>query len=582
MTVWCLIPARGGSRGLPGKNLARVGGLSLVGRAVYAARCFAIDAAPTTVRIMVDTDDPAIADEGRAFGAEVPFLRDAALAGDRTGTVETVLGFFDRLGEGTDEDAVILLQPTSPLRTADDIAAVWHAASRPGIESAAAVIPTAQPLDLALDRHADGTLTWRDGDASDGRRRQDITPTMHLSGAVYSTRLGALRRTRQFVVSGATIGVPLDPHRSVDIDTADDLALAAALARAATPPPMVLAGRALHAGHPVFIIAEAGVNHDGDVKIAHALIDAAADAGADAVKFQTFDPALLVSADAPAAAYQREATGQQEQRAMLDALTLPTGAWAALAAHARRRKIIFLSTPFDTASADLLDQIGVDAFKVPSGELTNLPFIRDLARRGKPMLVSTGMSTMAEVAEALLAIRAAGNPPVMLFHCVSAYPAPVVDCNLAVIPALASAFNIPTGWSDHTPDATACLAAAALGAVILEKHLTLDCTRSGPDHAASLEPHHFAMLVSQVHTVRAAIGDGLKRPMPSEADVRRVARRSLHTARDLPAGAILTSQDLVVLRPGTGLPPATLDRLIGRRLAASLSAGTLLAEAHLG
>jgi len=186
------------------------------------------------------------------------------------------------------------------------------------------------------------------------------------------------------------------------------------------------------------------------------------------------------------------------------------------------------------------------------------------------------------VAEALLAIRAAGNPPVMLFHCVSAYPAPIVDCNLAVIPALEAAFNVPTGWSDHTPDATACLAAAALGAVILEKHLTLDCTRSGPDHAASLEPHHFAMLVSQVHTVRAAIGDGLKRPMPSESDVRRVARRSLHTARDLPAGAILTSQDLVVLRPRTGLPPATLDRLIGRRLAASLSAGTLLAEAHLG
>lgn len=573
MTCWCLIPARGGSKGLPGKNLRTVGGLSLVARAVVAARAFAIDARLPGTRIIVDTDDVAIAAEARLFGAEVPFLRDAALAGDACGTVDTVLGFLDREGSAQDDDLVILLQPTSPLRTAADIMACWQPVAEGRAAGTATVQRTTEPAELALVQGTDGCLAWQGGDDAEGRRRQDTAPTMHLTGAVYVTRVGALRATRRFVVAGTTRGIGVAPLRSVDVDTAEDLALADALARAAQPAPVTIDGRTLGAGQRTLVIAEAGVNHDGDPTIAHALIDAAADAGADAVKFQTFLPELLVAAEAPTAAYQFDRTGATDQRAMLEQLTLPPAAWPALAAHAARRGIAFLSTPFDVPSADLLDRLDVQAFKVPSGELTNLPLLRNLAARGRPLLVSTGMATMAEVAEALLAIRAAGHPPVVLLHCVSAYPAPAEACNLAAIQSLAAAFGLPVGWSDHTEDATACLAATALGAVVLEKHLTLDRTRPGPDHAASLEPAAFARLVRDVRTVEQARGDGRKRPMPCEADVRQVARRSLHAARDLPAGTVLAEDDLVLLRPAVGIAPIEAPAVYGRPLRRALQVG---------
>jgi N-acetylneuraminate synthase/N,N'-diacetyllegionaminate synthase len=581
VTTWCLVPARGGSKGLPGKNLREAGGLSLVARAVLAARQFALQAGEAQVRVVVDTDDPAIAAEAVAWGAEVPFLRDAALAGDAVGTVDTVLGFFERLPAGAPDDIVVLLQPTSPLRQADDIALVWHAVAHGGAPSAAAVAPTSERVDLALVQGSTGRLSWLAGDDADGRRRQDAVATLHLTGAAYAIRLGALRRTRRFVASGETIGVPLPEAGAVDVDTAADLALADALLRRTVAPGVMVGDRRIGPGEPCFVIAEAGVNHDGDEALARRLIDAAVEAGADAVKFQTFEPAALVAAAAPTAAYQTANTGATDQRAMLEALTLPRAAWARLAAHAAARGIRFLSTPFDPASADLLAEIGIAAFKVPSGELTNLPFLADLAARGKPMLVSTGMATMAEVAEALLTIRRHGAPPVVLFHCVSAYPAPMQDCNLAAIASLQAAFRLPTGWSDHTPDAAACVAAAALGAVVIEKHLTLDRTMPGPDHAASLEPAEFAALVRDVRAVQAALGDGQKRPMPSESDVRRVARRSLHAARDLAAGEPLAATDLVALRPGTGLTPASLRRMVGRPLARPVASGTMLEEAHL-
>lgn len=576
MTCWCLIPARGGSKGLPGKNLRTVGGLSLVARAVVAARAFAIDARLTDARVIVDTDDGAIAGEARLYGAEVPFLRDPSLAGDACGSVDTVLGFLDREGTAQDDDVVILLQPTSPLRTAADILACWQPVAEGRAVSTATVQRTTEPVELALEQAADGRLCWRAGEEAEGRRRQDTTATVHLTGAVYVTRVEALRRTRRFVVSGVTRGIGVAPLRSVDVDTADDLALADALARAAQPSPVTIGGRALGPGQRTMIIAEAGVNHDGDPTIAHALIDAAADAGADAVKFQTFLPELLVAAEAPTAAYQFDRTGATDQRTMLEQLTLPSGAWPALAAHASRRGIAFLSTPFDVPSADLLDRLDVQAFKVPSGELTNLPLLRNLASRGRPLLVSTGMATMAEVAEALLTIRAAGHPPVVLLHCVSAYPAPADACNLAAMQTLAAAFSVPVGWSDHTDDATACVAATALGAVVLEKHLTLDRSRTGPDHAASLEPGAFGRLVRDVRTVEQARGDGRKRPMPCEANVRQVARRSFHAARDLPAGTVLAEDDLVLLRPAVGIAPIEAASIYGRPLRRALQIGEVL------
>jgi N,N'-diacetyllegionaminate synthase len=333
---------------------------------------------------------------------------------------------------------------------------------------------------------------------------------------------------------------------------------------------------------PTYVIAEAGVNHDGDVEIAHRLVDAAADAGADVVKFQTFDPDALAVAGAPKAAYQHATdAGSADQREMLRGLTLPDDAWAALQLHAQDRHIDFLSTPFDEASADLLDALDVPAFKVGSGELTNLPFLAALARRGRPLLVSTGMADLAEVAAAVDVIRASGDAPVALFHCVSTYPAAPEDANLRAIETMRRAFGVPVGWSDHTLGNETAFAAVAIGATLIEKHLTMDRGRSGPDHRASLEPKAFAAMVDGIRAIEAALGSGVKAPTAAEADVAAVARRSLHWIRSLEAGTVVGDDDLAALRPGTGLPPARRWDVVGRRTARPVRAGELVRDADI-
>jgi N-acetylneuraminate synthase/N,N'-diacetyllegionaminate synthase len=342
-------------------------------------------------------------------------------------------------------------------------------------------------------------------------------------------------------------------------------------------PAVALGPRAVGGGHPCLVIAEAGVNHDGDAGLAHRLVDLAADAGADAVKFQTFAPELLVSATAAAAPYQSRRAGAERQRQMLAALVLPAGAWRELAAHAAERDLLFLSTAFDLPSAELLADLGMPALKVPSGELDHLPFLRALAGRGLPLLVSTGMATLEEVDRAVQA--AAGAPGLCLLHCVSAYPAPVAEANLRAIPALAARHGLPVGWSDHTRGATTALGAVALGAALLEKHVTLDRTLPGPDHAASADPEEFAAYVAEVRALEAALGDGRKRPTPSEEENRVPARRSLHAARDLRAGQALRPGDVVALRPATGLPPGTAAE--GLRLLRDVPGGAPLTAADV-
>ena len=259
---------------------------------------------------------------------------------------------------------------------------------------------------------------------------------------------------------------------------------------------IALTGRGLGEGYPCFVIAEAGVNHDGEPTLAHQLVDLAADAGADAVKFQIFDPVALVSLGAATAPYQARNAGESSQRALLDALTLPREEWKELARHARERDLVFLSTAFDLASLDVVLALDVPALKVPSGELTNLPFLRALAGQGLPLLVSTGMGSLDEVAAAVDAVEAA--PGIALFHCVSAYPAPPAEANLRAIATMLARFGVPTGWSDHTVGALTALGAVALGAAMLEKHITTDPGRSGPDHAASASPEAFEAYVEQV------------------------------------------------------------------------------------
>ena len=335
--------------------------------------------------------------------------------------------------------------------------------------------------------------------------------------------------------------------------------------------------RLIGTGQPCFVIAEAGVNHNGSLDLARQLVEAAHAAGADAVKFQTFKAARLVTAAAPKAAFQQaNIDAGESQLAMLQRLELSEADHRALLAHCGTRGIQFISTPFDEVSADLLAALNVPLFKLPSGELTNLPYLAHLARLNRPLIVSTGMSYLSEVEAAVRCFEANGNPPVALLHCVSNYPAAPSDVNLRAMATLASAFGVPIGYSDHTPGNEVTLAAVALGACIIEKHLTLDRNLPGPDHQASLEPDEFAAAVRGIRIVESALGTGRKAPAASEANTAAVARKSIVAARDLAAGETLDARAVAIMRPGTGLPPAMLPHLLGRRTRVRLAAGTLL------
>jgi len=328
---------------------------------------------------------------------------------------------------------------------------------------------------------------------------------------------------------------------------------------------------------PVFIVAEAGVNHNGNPALARRLVDAAAECGADAVKFQTFTVDALLTREAPKAGYQVETTGAGEsQREMLARLELGADRLAELRDRAGKHGLVFFSAPFDEASADALEALDVAVYKVPSGEITNLPLLRHIAAKGRPIILSTGMATLEEVEQAVAAIRAAGDPPLALLHCLSAYPAPVEEVNLRAMDSLASRFGYPVGYSDHTLGIEIAVAAAARGAAIIEKHLTLDKTLPGPDHRASLDVAEFSAMVRAIRSVESALGDGVKRPMPSEADTRRVARKSLVAARALKAGERVAAGDLASKRPGTGISPAELPRVLGLRLTRDVAADEVI------
>jgi N-acetylneuraminate synthase/N,N'-diacetyllegionaminate synthase len=479
--------------------------------------------------------------------------------------------------EGFAPEIVVMVQATSPLVRPADLAAAF----RLHLESGAPVTTVSAAPHAAWSYRLVERRLVPLSDAADAPRRQDAASVVTLNGAAYVAGADHWRHESRFVVAGRTLGYEMPVSRSVDVDAADDLVLCDALLAAEPAALLSVGGRAIGQGAPCYVIAEGGVNHNGDLDLAHRLVDAAADAGADAVKFQTFDPDRLAAADAPKAEYQQRAVGAVDQRAMLRGLMLAPEAHRELQAHATERGIAFLSSPFDEVAADFLHELGLPAFKIPSGEVTNHAFLAHVARFGRPLLLSTGMCDMIEVAAAVDVIRAAGDPPLALFHCVSNYPAAPATSNLRAIRSLALGFGVPAGWSDHTPGIDISLAAIALGACLVEKHLTLSRAMPGPDHAASLEPADFTALVRGIRDVESALGDGVKQPVASEAAIAAVARKSLHWKRDARSGETVSAADLVALRPGTGLPPSRAASVVGRRLSRDVAAGRPVALEEL-
>ena len=323
-------------------------------------------------------------------------------------------------------------------------------------------------------------------------------------------------------------------------------------------------------GTTLTVIAEAGVNHNGDMALARELVHAAAESGADMVKFQAFQASEIASRASPTAAYQKDTTGLEDQLSMLRRLEFSIDDFAEIAAHCRKAGIGFLCTPFDTAMTAALIDMGMPCIKVASGELTNTPALEHFARFGKPVLLSTGMATMDEVSEAVGTLRTGGAMDITLLHCTSLYPAPASTLNLRAMVAMRERFGLPVGYSDHSEGDEITIAAVALGATVIEKHFTLDRAMPGPDHKASLEPQELTAMVRQLRNVTTALGNGVKEPDPAEIEMARIARRSWHAAHTLAKGTTLERDDVTLKRPATGLTPGMSP--IGRRLVRDVSA----------
>ena len=317
----------------------------------------------------------------------------------------------------------------------------------------------------------------------------------------------------------------------------------------------------------VFIIAEAGVNHNGSLELAKKLIDVAVDAGADAVKFQTFIADKLVSRSAEKAEYQAKNTlGKESQYEMIRKLELDKYAHGELISYCKEKRIMFLSTPFDLESIDMLDDFEMPIFKIPSGEITNLPHLRRIGRLRKEVILSTGMANLGEISDALDALIQEGvnKDKITVLHATTEYPCPIEEVNLRAMGAIRTAFDVKVGYSDHTQGITVPMAAVAMGASIIEKHFTLNRNMDGPDHKASLEPAELMAMVRGIRDVSRALGDGIKKPSTSELKNINIARKSIVAARSIRLGDTFSAENLTVKRPGNGTSPMKWDEFIGR------------------
>ena len=327
---------------------------------------------------------------------------------------------------------------------------------------------------------------------------------------------------------------------------------------------MKIGNRIIGEDSPCFIIAEAGVNHNGDINIAKELIDIAVEAGVDAIKFQTFKAENLVTKDAPKAIYQEKTTGNGTQFEMLKKIELSNEEHRILKEYCNNKKIIFISTPFDIESVDILEEINVPFYKISSGDLTNTPLLKYIGKLNKAIVLSTGMATLGEVENALEAINTTGNYNVSLLHCTSNYPTMYEDVNLNAMVTLKNAFKLPVGYSDHTKGIEVAIAAVAMGAKIIEKHFTLDKDMEGPDHRASLDTKELIEMVKAIKNIEKALGDGIKRCNKNEENTKKVARKSIVASKNIYKGESITYENITFKRPSNGISPVYVDEFIGK------------------
>ena len=558
--VLAIVPARANSQRLPNKNTAELGGLSLV--------AWALRKLLDLQALLSETDTEiefALSTDSRQIASEWPHpwtpseLRPAELATKDTSTELVVDHVLSEVGAKF--HYVLVVQPTSPLVEPRDLLRLIYKLQE-GESSAVLVARWDHPptWTVCLDENRNLTTPW-----SGKFEGQDLFRPV---GAWAVTRNHWDKR-KKLAVPGesSVVEVPLD--RGIDIDTEHDLAFAEAILRRQSRAGSAFSinGTAVGSDHPCYIVAEAGVNHNGDASLARELIDRAVYAGADAIKFQLFKASEISRRDAPLAKYQRvPGSERQSQYELLRNLEIPESVMRDLFAYARARGIEIFATAFDEGSLRALLELKVGVLKVPSGELTNQLLLKRIGATRLPVMVSTGMSTMWEVMDAVSCLSSSGSESLAVLHCVSCYPAPREACNLRAMDEISVATGHAVGWSDHCAGWSVAVAAAAAGATIIEKHLTIDKNMNGPDHASSADPEEFKEMVERVRLTERAMGMKSKAPQKCELDVQGVARRSLVVVKDLNAGHRIKYSDLAARRPAVGLSPSLVNFVCGKVL----------------
>jgi len=570
-----VIIGRAGSKGLPGKNARSVGGLPMVAHAIGHAR-----AAQCVTDLVVSTDSAEIAATARRMGCRV-IDRPAALADD-TASVHGAVAHALR-ASGAEQKIIVILYANVPCRPHDLIdRAVQHLIHR-GADSVQSYAPVGKHHPAWMVRlNEEGDVERLDPRTV--HRRQDLPSCFIPDGGVIVARRNLIMEADpgdpHAFLGAHRAGIETGEGEVVDIDCEADLFAAEALIafrRRSAARPFLVDGREIDRTRPPYVIAEIGVNHDGERSRLLELVDAAADAGADAVKTQYFRSALLMGPASQLAEYQRR-SGAADPRDMIRSLELSRDDLIAFAERARARGVAPILTIFSTSLVDDAVDLGFAAWKTASPDIIHLPLLSRLAETGLPIIVSTGSAHPEEISIARDHLRGARCA---FLHCVSAYPAPMNAAALAGIAAVAAITGEPTGYSDHTTECITGGLAVMAGASILEKHLTWSTQASGPDHAASLDPAGFAQYVDAAHTAHRSIGPKGKHVLDIEEEVRRISRQSVTAARSLASGHRLHPQDIMICRPGTGLPPFRFSDTVGRVLKHDVETGRPLTENDL-
>lgn len=558
-TILAIILARGGSKRLPEKNI-----LSFCGKPLIAWTIEAAKKSKYIDRIIVSTDSRKIAKISKQFGAEVPFLRPVKLAQDLSTSESAIIHALERIGQIY--DYFILLQPTSPLRTQKHID-----------EAIEKIIKDPKVLSLESIVKVKGDQSWlkivdHKGYLKNPFGSNSSDKYLYLpNGAIFISKVEIFLRTKSLY--NKTIGYPMDFADSVDIDDKFDLELAECFFKQREKKRVrkhFFIGRNKIVNYgDVFIIAEAGVNHNGELEKALKLVDIAAESGADAVKFQTFKAHQVATKEAELAGYQkRNIDKTTSQLEMLEELELSEEFYEPIIKRCRQKKILFLSTPHGgRESVDFLQKAGIPAYKIGSGDLNNYILLKEVAKTKKPIILSSGMANLAEIKDAIDFIKSMRNNKISVLHCTTSYPCSLEEVNLLAMATMMKELDVPVGYSDHTQDIQTAIMAACMGTAIYECHFTLDKSLPGPDQAASCSPGELKERVEAIRKAKVILGNFRKQPTKNEEKFMiNIVRKSIVAVRDLSIGHVLTEKDIEAKRPGTGMSPVFYQRLIGRKL----------------